>query len=210
VLDNTFAGFHNHGQYDIDIFVHSLTKYASGHGDVMGGAVIAHKELIRAMRADFVNLGAFLDPHAAFLVLRGLKTYFVRAREQNANALRIARYLAAHAQVARVFYPGLETHPQHELARAQMHDFGSIVSFDIRGGAEVARRFTDALTLFAKTPSLGSTESLVLPPQLLRARDLTPAQLEQSGVSDSTVRLSIGIEDADDLIADLGQALERG
>jgi cystathionine beta-lyase/cystathionine gamma-synthase len=210
VLDNTFAGFHNHGQYDIDIFLHSLTKYASGHGDVMGGAVIAHKELIRAMRADFVNLGAFLDPHAAFLVLRGLKTYFVRAREQNANALRIARYLAAHAQVARVFYPGLETHPQHELARAQMHDFGSIVSFDIRGGAEVARRFTDALELFAMTPSLGSTESLVLPPQLLRARDLTPAQLEQSGVSDSTVRLSIGIEDADDLIADLGQALERG
>ena len=206
VLDNTFAGFHNHGQYDIDIFVHSLTKYASGHGDVMGGAVIARKELIRAMRSDFVNLGAFLDPHAAFLILRGLKTYFLRAREQNANALRVAYYLAAHSAVTRVFYPGLERHPQHGLARKQMHDFGSIVSFDIRGGAEAARQFTDALRLFAKTPSLGSTESLVMPPQLLRVRDLSAAQLEQSGVSDSTVRLSIGIEDADDLIADLGQA----
>ncbi|HZF25353.1 MAG TPA: aminotransferase class I/II-fold pyridoxal phosphate-dependent enzyme [Steroidobacteraceae bacterium] len=210
VLDNTFAGFHNHGQYDIDIFVHSLTKYASGHGDVMGGAVITRKELIRAMRADFVNLGAFLDPHAAFLVLRGLKTYFLRAREQNSNAMRVARYLAAHPKVARVFYPGLETHPQHQLARAQMQDFGSIVSFDIRGGAEAGRQFADALRLFAKTPSLGSTESLVMPAQLLRARDLSPAQVEVSGVSESTVRLSVGIEDADDLIADLGQALGGG
>jgi cystathionine beta-lyase/cystathionine gamma-synthase len=209
LLDNTFAGFHNHGQYDIDIFVHSLTKYASGHGDVMGGAVIARTELIRAMRNDFVTLGAFLDPHAAFLVLRGLKTYFLRNREQAANAMQVARFLAAHSQVARVFYPGLETHPQHALARAQMHDFGSIVSFDIRGGEQSGRRLADALQLFARAASLGSTESLVMPPQLLRDRDLSPAQVELSGVSDSTVRLSVGIEDVEDLIADLRQALER-
>jgi cystathionine beta-lyase/cystathionine gamma-synthase len=209
LLDNTFAGFHNHGQYDVDIFVHSLTKYAAGHGDVMGGAVIARTELIRAMRNDFVTLGAFLDPHAAFLVLRGLKTYFLRNREQAANAMQVARFLAGHSQVARVFYPGLETHPQHALARAQMHDFGSIVSFDIRGGEQSGRRFADALQLFARAASLGSTESLVMPPQLLRSRDLSPAQVELSGVSDSTVRLSVGIEDAGDLIADLRQALER-
>jgi len=208
LLDNTFAGFHNHGQFDVDIFVHSLTKYASGHGDVMGGAVITRTELIKAMRHDFVTLGAFLDPHAAFLILRGLKTYFLRSREQAANAMRVARFLAGHAQVARVFYPGLESHPQHALARAQMHDFGSIVSFDIRGGAESGRRLADGLRLFARAASLGSTESLVMPPQLLRERDLTPLQLELSGVSDSTVRLSVGIEDAEDLIADLSQALE--
>lgn len=208
LLDNTFAGFHNHGQYDIDIFVHSLTKYASGHGDVMGGAVIARTELIKAMRNDFVTLGAFLDPHAAFLILRGLKTYFLRCREQAANAMQVARFLAGHAQVARVFYPGLETHPQHLLARTQMHDFGSIVSFDIRGGAESGRRFADAVRLFARAASLGSTESLVMPPQLLRSRDLSAAQIGLSGVSDSTVRLSVGIEDPEDLIADLRQALE--
>src|SRR5262245_12447749 len=208
LLDNTFAGFHNHGQFDIDIFVHSLTKYASGHGDVMGGAAIASTELIRGMRTDFVTLGAFLDPHAAFLVLRGMKTYFLRNREQAANAMQVAHFLAGHAQVERVFYPGLETHPQHALARAQMHDFGSIVSFDIRGGAESGRRFADACRLFARAASLGSTESLVMPPQLLRVRDLNPAQIKLSGLSDSTVRLSVGIEDADDLIADLRQALE--
>ncbi len=209
LLDNTFAGFHNHGQYEVDIFVHSLTKYASGHGDVMGGAVIARTELIKVMRKDFVTLGAFLDPHAAFLILRGLKTYFLRNREQATNAMQVAQFLANHEQVARVFYPGLAAHPQHALARAQMHDFGSIVSFDIRGGAEGGRRFADALRLFARAASLGSTESLVMPPQLLRERDLTPAQVELSGVSDSTVRLSVGIEDAEDLIADLRQALEH-
>ena len=149
LLDNTFAGFHNHGQYEVDIFVHSLTKYASGHGDVMGGAVIARTELIKVMRTDFVTLGAFLDPHAAFLILRGLKTYFLRNREQAANAMQVAQFLANHEQVARVFYPGLAAHPQHALARAQMDDFGSIVSFDIRGGAEGGRRFADALRLFA-------------------------------------------------------------
>jgi cystathionine beta-lyase/cystathionine gamma-synthase len=208
LLDNTFAGFHNHGQYDVDIFVHSLTKYASGHGDVMGGAVIARTELIKAMRTDFVTLGAFLDPHAAFLILRGLKTYFLRCREQAANAMQVARFLAGHAKVTRVFYPGLETHPQHALACAQMHDFGSIVSFDIRGGAESGGRFADTARLFARAASLGSTESLVMPPQLLRNRDLSAAQAALSGVSDSTVRLSVGIEDPEDLIADLRQALE--
>jgi cystathionine beta-lyase/cystathionine gamma-synthase len=208
-LDNTFAGFHNHGQYDIDIYLHSLTKYASGHGDVMGGAVIASSDLIRSMRTDFVTLGAVLDPHAAFLIVRGLKTYFLRSREQCANAVRVASYLATHARVERVHYPGLESHPQHELARTQMKDFGSIVSFDIRGGAEAGRRFADSLRLFHKTASLGSTESLVMSPQMLRPRDLTAEELGRAAIRDGTIRLSVGIEDADDLLADLGQALEH-
>jgi cystathionine beta-lyase/cystathionine gamma-synthase len=209
VLDNTFAGLHNHGGFDIDVFVHSLTKFASGHGDVMGGAVIARAELIRAMRSDFINMGAVLDPHAAFLIVRGLRTYFVRRREQCASALRIAGFLADHPQCARVHYPGLDSHPQHALARAQMTDFGAIVSFEIRGGAEAGRRFADALKLFHKAASLGSTESLVMAPQMLHPRDLTPEQLQLSGITDGTIRLSIGLEDDDDLIADLSQALEK-
>jgi cystathionine beta-lyase/cystathionine gamma-synthase len=209
VLDNTFAGFQNHGQYDIDVYVHSLTKYASGHGDVMGGAVIARAELLRGMRTDFVTLGAVLDPHAAFLILRGLKTYFLRNREQCANAMRVAAFLAAHAGVERVHYPGLASHPQHALASAQMKDFGSIVAFDIRGGAEAGRRFADQLRLFHRAASLGSTESLVMAPQMLKPRDLTEEQLRLSGIGAGTIRLSIGIEAADDLLADLEEALRK-
>ena len=209
LLDNTFAGFHNHGQYDIDFYVHSLTKYASGHGDVMGGAVIARAELIRTLRTDFITLGAVLDPHAAFLIVRGLKTYFLRNREQCANAMRVAAFLAAHPDVERVHYPGLASHPQHALARTQMHDFGSIVSFDIRGGAQAGRRFADNVRLFARAASLGSTESLVMAPQMLRSRGLTQEQERLSGMTEGTIRLSVGIEDAEDLVADLRQAFEH-
>jgi cystathionine beta-lyase/cystathionine gamma-synthase len=207
VLDNTFAGFHQHGEYDIDVFVHSLTKYASGTGDVMGGAVIARQELIEGMRGDFSVLGALLDPHAAFLIQRGLKTYFVRYREQTRAATRIAEHLGAHAAVARVHYPGLASHPQAALARKQMRDAGTVVSFDLRNGSEAARRFSESLKLFALTASLGSTDSLVMPPQLVGSRDFTPEQARQSGVGPGTVRLSIGLEDVDDLIADIDQAL---
>lgn len=209
ILDNTFAGFHNHGQYEVDLFVHSLTKYASGHGDVMGGAVIGSVELIRKMRTDFTVLGSFLDPHAAFLILRGLKTYFVRYREQAASALRIAQHLEKQPQVARVYYPGLESHSQRALVQAQMKDSGSILSFDLRGGMEAGRRFADALKLFARTASLGSTESLVMPPQLLKSRDLTPEQVRLGGLTEGTVRLSIGLEDVDDLIEDLDEGLRQ-
>jgi cystathionine beta-lyase/cystathionine gamma-synthase len=128
LLDNTFAGFHNHGQFDIDIFAHSLTKYASGHGDVMGGAVIARKELIDAMHTDSIILGATLDPHAAFMIQRGLKTYPLRYERQAANALKLAVFLEAQPQVARVSYPGLPSHPQHALAARQMHEFGAMVT----------------------------------------------------------------------------------
>jgi cystathionine beta-lyase/cystathionine gamma-synthase len=209
LLDNTFAGLHNHGEFPIDLYVHSLTKYASGHGDVMGGAVIGAHELIRRMHTDFTIIGSTLDPHTAFLILRGLKTYFLRCREQCASATRIAEFLAAHPAVERVHYPGLATHPGHALARAQAKDFGSIVSFDIRGGLEAGERFVDALELFHIAGSLGATESLVMAPQMLRSRDLTGEQVRLSSITDGTVRLSIGIEDCDDLIADLDQALKR-
>ncbi len=209
VLDNTFAGFHNHGQYAVDIFVHSLTKYASGHGDVMGGAVIARTELVRAMRRESTLLGGLLDPHAAFLVMRGMKTYYLRYEAQAASAGRIAAFLDSHPAVDRVHYPGLPSHPRHALAREQMRDFGSIVAFDLAGGTEAVKAFADALEFFAITPSLGSVESLMMPPQLLRGHGLTAEQAAISSIGDGTVRLSIGIEDPDDLIADLDAALSR-
>src|SRR3984893_2032623 len=174
LMDNTFAGFHQHGEYDIDVFIHSLTKYASGAGDVMGGAVIGRSDVIRGMRNDFGALGGMLDPHAAFLILRGLKTYFVRYRAQSDNAMKIAEMLAGHPAVARVHYPGLSTHPQHALAREQMKDFGTIVSFDLKGGADAGAKFSDAVELFALTASLGSTESLIVAPQMMGGRELTP------------------------------------
>jgi len=207
IMDNTFAGLHQHGGYEVDLFVHSLTKYASGTGDVMGGAVIGRAELIRGMRSDFSALGGMLDPHAAFLILRGLKTYFVRYRAQSASAARVAALLASHPAVARVHYPGLQSHPQHALAARQMQDFGSVVSFDLAGGSAAARRFADALELFALTASLGSTESLVVTPQLMGSRELNAEQQRISAITDGTIRLSIGLEDPEDLLTDLTRAL---
>ena len=159
------------------------------------------------MRTDFGTLGGTLDPHAAFLILRGLKTYFVRYKAQCESAMRVAQHLAEHPAVAKVHYPGLPTHPQYELAKAQMKDFGSIVSFDLKGGAEAGGRFAGALKLFALAASLGSTESLVVAPQMMRGRDLTQDQLRISAVTEGTVRLSIGLEDVDDLMEDVTQAL---
>lgn len=209
VMDNTFAGFHNHGGFEIDLFLHSLTKYASGHGDVMGGAIIGARAIIDGMRKDLVALGPTLDPHAAFLIQRGMRTYFLRYERQCANALAVSRFLAAHPKVRRVFYPGLESHPQHALARRQMSDFGSVVSFDLDGGLDEGSRFAEALSYFSIASSLGSTESLVVPPQLLGGQEYTPEQRAASLIGRGTVRLSVGIEEAEDLIADLGQALER-
>jgi cystathionine beta-lyase/cystathionine gamma-synthase len=209
VMDNTFAGFHNHGSFDIDIFLHSLTKYASGHGDVMGGAIIAGRELIKGMRKDIVSLGPTLDPHAAFLIQRGMRTYFLRYERQCANASAVSRFLEGHPRVKRVFYPGLESHPQHALAKRQMKDFGTVVSFELDGGSREGNRFAESLEFFSIAASLGSTESLVVPPPLMGGQEYTAEQRELSLIGRGTVRLSIGIEEAEDLIADLSQALER-
>ncbi len=209
VLDNTFAGFHNHGAYDIDIFLHSLTKYASGHGDVMGGAIIGHRPLIPKLRKDVVTMGPTLDPHAAFLIQRGMRTYFLRYERQCASALAASRFLSVHPRVKRVFYPGLDTHPQHLLAKRQARDFGTVVSFELDGGYEPGTRFAEALQYFSISASVGSSESLVMPPQLLGSNEFTAEQRAASLITHGTVRLSIGLEDAADLIEDLKQALEK-
>jgi cystathionine beta-lyase/cystathionine gamma-synthase len=208
VLDNTFAGVHQHGQYEIDIFLHSLTKFVSGHGDVMGGAAIASGSMIRTLRPDFTLLGGVLDPHAAFLMQRGLKTYFVRYRMQCANAQKIADFLSTHPAVERTHYPGLLAAAANTLARAQMSEFGAVVSFDLRSGAAGGRCFAESLKLFSMAASLGATESLVMPPQMLGNHDPNDDLQAVSGIGAGTVRLSIGLEDLDDLLEDLEQALQ--
>lgn len=209
LLDNTAAGFHQHGEFDIDFFVHSLTKFTTGAGDVMGGAVIAKRELIDGLRGDFRLLGAQLDPLSASLMVRGMKTYFVRYRTQSAHALEIAKFLESHPGCAKVRYPGLDAHPGAALARRQMREFGTVICFDLRAGYEAGRTFAESLQFFARTPSFGSTESLAVAPQMMQPKDFTPEELRTSDIGPGTVRLSIGLEDVDDLKADLAQALER-
>ncbi|MEI8298336.1 MAG: aminotransferase class I/II-fold pyridoxal phosphate-dependent enzyme [Pseudomonadota bacterium] len=206
-LDNTFAGLESHGQFDVDLYVHSLTKYASGHGDVMGGAVIGNAALVGQVRGQAIALGPTLDPHAAYLIQRGLKTYHLRRTAQCASAAIVAEHLAVHPNVERVRYPGLAADVGHALASRQMSDFGTVVSVDLRGTAEQSRTFADSLQLFAIAASLGSTESLIVPPQLQQPRDLTEQQRVASGITATTARLSIGVEDPEDLIADLDSAL---
>ena len=209
VLDNTFAGLHNHGGFEIDYYLHSLTKYAGGHGDAMGGIVIGESARIKALRPQAVNLGATPDPGAAYLILRGLKTYSLRYARHSENALALARYLEGRPEVERVHYPGLPSHPGHELAKRQMEDFGGVLCFDLASDEAGAWRFIDALRLFATTASLGSTDSLVAPAKLYGAGDLSAEELAASGIKPSTVRLAVGLEHVDDLIADLEQAFER-
>jgi len=209
LLDNTFAGPHQHGQYPIDLYLHSLTKFVSGHGDVMGGAVIGDAALLRKLRGEFTNLGGVLDPHAAFLLQRGLRTYFTRYRTQSAAALRVAQHLAGHAAVAAVHFPGLAGDRYHALAQRQMADPGCVLGVELKGGAQSAKACVDALRLFANAASLGTTESLAMPSQMLTARDLSEEQQQLAGLRPGLVRLSIGLEAVEDLLADLDQALAR-
>lgn len=206
-LDNTLAGFHQHGEYPVDIFIHSLTKFGGGHSDVMGGAIIANQDLMARIKPVAIQYGALLDPHAAFLVLRGMKTYFLRYREQSINALAIAEYLENHPAVARVLFPGLVSHPDYKVATLQMDQPGCIISVDLTGGEAALRSMFSKLKLFQLTGSLGCVESLVAPAALFYTKDLSDEEKTKSEITPGTVRLSIGIEDTEDLIEDLDQAL---
>lgn len=209
VLDNTLAGLHAHGQYPLDVYVHSLTKYANGHGDVLAGAVITNATLMKQLRPEFITMGATLDPHAAFLIQRGLKTYGLRYERTCQNALAIAQFLEQHPAVTKLRYPGLASHPQHQLAMRQTGNGGGVISFEVSSAA-AAQDCVQRLKLFRLASSLGSTESLVLPPSMLQARDLPAEQRAWTGVTNQTIRLSVGIEAIDDLVVDLQQALADG
>ena len=209
VLDNTFAGLHNHGRYEVDYFVHSMTKYANGHGDAMGGIVIGEQKRIRAIKPLAVNMGAVLDPGVAFLIARGLKTYYLRYERHSANALAIAEWLTQRKEVTKVYYPGLATDSGHALARKQMTDFGGVVTFDLDADKDRTWAFIDALELFTTTASLGSTESLVAPVRLYLGTDLSAEEQARAQLKDGTVRFAVGIEHVDDLLADVEQALRK-
>lgn len=207
VLDNSLAGFHQHGQIPVDIIVHSLSKYASGVGDVMGGAVLGPRDrVVKIKSANIWNSDA-LSTHAALEIWKGMQTYSLRIDRQSTNAVAVARYLEKHPEVSRVLYPGLASHPDHEVARRQMRDFGSVLAFDLRAGAQAMRETLDRLRLFRIAFGTGFTQSIANPAWLFYARSFPEAQTGRSAILDSTIRLSIGIEPAEDLIADLEAAL---
>ncbi len=205
VVDNTFAGIHQLGGLGVDVFVHSLTKFVNGHGDVLAGGVFAKSELIERIRPLANLLGATLDPHAAFLVMRGMKTYPLRFEQHSRSALKVAEWLERHPKVEKVFYPGLPSDPCHELAKRQLNGFGGVVSMNLRD--QDAESFTHRLKIFQPGTSLGSNESLATAIEFLYARDLTAEQRRAQGISGRSVRLSIGLEAAEDLIRDLDAAL---
>jgi methionine-gamma-lyase len=209
IADNTFASpvLQKPLALGFDMVVHSTSKALGGHSDLIGGAVIGSRQRIDAARKMVIYLGGCMDPGGAFLLIRGMKTVQLRVARQCRTALEVARFLDRHPKVARVHYPGLPSHPQHRLARRQMSDFGSMMAFDLKAGLGAARRVCDRVRLFLLAASLGGVESLVVLPIFTSHYKMSRAELHAAGVSPGTVRVSIGLEDPRDLIADLKQAL---
>jgi cystathionine gamma-synthase len=211
IIDATFATPYNVRplEWGVDVVMHSATKYLGGHNDFLAGAVLGARELVGALRGMQGITGAIVDPFAAYLLVRGLKTFALRMERQNANAQAIAEFLATHPRVERVHYPGLTTHPGHEIARKQMRGFGGVVSFEVRGDLDAASRVVDACTIPYIAASLGGVESLIEQPAIMSFYELTTEERLEVGIKDNLIRYAVGIEDADDLIADLSQALDR-
>lgn len=209
LIDNTLASPVNFRPLGVgfDLSLHSATKYLNGHSDIVAGAVIGSKAWIRRITHRLNHLGGSLDPHAAFLLHRGMKTLAVRMRHQNASALRIAEFLARHPAIAAVKYPGLKSHPNHARAAELFAGFGGVVSVELRGGVDAADRLIQRVTLPISAPSLGGVESLITRPATTSHAGMSPADRRRLGISDGLVRLSVGIEATEDLIADLEQAL---
>lgn len=209
MIDSTFATPINcrPAEFGIDLVMHSGTKYFGGHHDLICGIVAGRKELTEKIRETRTTLGGVMDPHAAFLLLRGIKTIAVRVHQQNQNALKVAQFLSQHPGVRSVHYPFLECHPQHALAKAQMSGGGGMVSFEVEGSGDDARKLSEALNLFTLAPSLGGVDSLVCIP-VLTSHAMIPAEHRQKmGITEQLIRLSVGIESSEDLIADLERAL---
>ncbi len=211
IIDSTFATPINQRplEFGIDLVIHSATKYLGGHNDLMAGAVLGNADLVRAIRELHGITGAVPDPFAAYLLIRGIKTLALRVTRQNENAQRIAEFLEAHPNIERVHYPGLASHPEHALAVRQMRGCGGVVSFEVRGDLDTASRLVDACRIPRIAPSLGGVESLIEQPALMSFYELSTEERLQVGIKDTLVRYSVGVEDGDDLIADLHQALAQ-
>ena len=208
VIDATFATPVNQRPLEMgaDLVLHSCTKYLGGHNDLLAGVVCGNEGLVGAIRDLRSVLGPVLDAQSAYLLLRGLKTVALRVARQNDSALRIAAWLEKQPQVERVFYPGLPSHPDHVIAREQMRGFGGVVSFLYKGDLDATSRFIDSCRLFQIAPSLGGVESLIEQPALMSFYELSTEQREAVGIRNNLVRMSVGIEDPDDLVADLESA----
>jgi cystathionine beta-lyase/cystathionine gamma-synthase len=209
MVDATFGTPINQhpAEFGMDLVMHSGTKYLGGHTDLICGAIAGRQELIERIRETRTTLGNCMDPHAAWMLVRGMKTLAVRVARQNENATRVAEFLSDHAKVRRVHYPFLKSHPQYALAREQMSGGGGMVTFEVEGSGEDARRLSEAMRLFTLAPSLGGVESLVSIPVLTSHLNVPPEERRRMGITEQMIRLSVGIENADDLIADLERAL---
>src|ERR1700736_476628 len=205
MIDATFGTPINQrpSEFGIDLVMHSGTKYLAGHPDLICGVVAGSSDLIDKIHSTRTTLGNCMDPHASWMLIRGLKTLAVRVARQNDNALRVAEFLSQHDKVGRVHYPFLNNHPQYAIAREQMSGGGGMISFEVEGTGDDARRLTESLRLFTLAPSLGGVESLVSIPVLTSHAMIDPEQRKRMGVTEQMIRLSVGIESAEDLIADL-------
>ena len=211
LLDSTFATPVNLRplEYGIDFVMHSATKYIGGHNDVLGGVIAGDAGRIKALKDARGILGNVIDPHQAFLLERGLKTLAVRVRHHNDSAMRVAQFLEGHRHIERVYYPGLASHPDHDIAAAQMSGFGGVVSFEVAGDIKATSDFIDRLRIPYIAPSLGGTESLIEQPAYFSYYDLSSEERLAVGIKDNLVRYALGIEDAEDLIADLDASLQE-
>ncbi len=209
IADNTFASPYNQRPLElgVDLVAHSATKYLGGHTDVTAGVIVGRAEAIRRAVPTLRVLGPVPDPFASWLLLRGLKTLGIRVERHNQNAARLAEFLSGHPMVERVFYPGLPSHPGHEIARRQMRGFGGMLSFEVRGGFEAGVNCVEALGTATLAVSLGGAETLVTHPASTTSVSIPRAERERAGITDGLIRVSVGLEDADDLIADFEEAL---
>jgi cystathionine beta-lyase/cystathionine gamma-synthase len=210
LVDNTFASPVNFrpAEHGFDLSLHSCTKYLNGHSDIVAGAVIGRADLVNKVKHRLDHLGGSLDPHAAYLLHRGMQTLALRVRHQNESAMTIARFLKAHTATDRVHYAGLETHPRHAQARELFDGFAGVLSFELKGGVEVAQRFMSRVVLPIRAPSLGAVQTLITRPATTSHLGLSREDRHRLGISDHLIRLSVGIEATEDLIQDFKQALD--
>jgi cystathionine gamma-synthase len=210
LIDSTFATPFNQRPLDfgIDIVLHSATKYLSGHNDILAGVVLGRSELIEEIRNLHKSMGGTIDPHCCYLLLRGLKTFPLRVNKQNESALTVAKYLETHPKIERVYYPFLKSHRYYQIAKEQMKGGGGVVTFEIKGTLKHAKRFLDSLKLCYIAPSLGGVETLITHPAIVSYYDYSHKERYELGITDTLFRLAVGIEDVDDIIHDLENALK--
>ena len=211
LIDSTFATPYNHRpiEFGVDIVVHSITKYLGGHNDILGGALLGKEHLISAFKELQSIMGGVIDAHSSYLLIRGLKTFALRIKQQNESSQKIASFLEEHPKIERVWYPGLRSHPNHSLAKAQMKGYGGVISFCIKADLDKTSQFIDSMKIAQIAPSLGGVETLIEQPALMSYYEMPNDEREKLGIYGNLVRLSVGIEDTDDLLSDLGQSLKK-